>query len=433
MKLTECITRFLSVVLVSALVLGCDSSMKLVACADTSTGMMDSNTGMMGVANADLIVNNFCYKLNEAEKTATLTGCESREKAKGELKIPATVEKDGISYQVTVIGAHAFDLQRGFKGKLTIPNTVTTIEEYAFYNCSGLTGNLTIPNSVISVGNYGFAGCRGFNGKLKFGKSVKKIGDYAFANCEGLTGNLKIPARVTKISSGAFFDCYGLTGNLKIPTKVTKIETGAFWNCYRLNGTLTIPKSVKKMNSEAFYGCLFKKIDNKSKCKYHFNFKAHSHFLIVGTGRSTKENVLELDASDFYYCYVDKKGKPCYQKFDVQDSYTGKKIQCKPKYGKGPYVLKVTEKIDNSISFGNNKVEIQNLEFPYTLSASCQFGAVAFKKISGNKNISISKYGEVKVKNLKKGTYKVKVKMTSPANVAYKSCRKTATVKVVVK
>ncbi|MBR0397322.1 MAG: hypothetical protein IJI10_03540 [Eubacterium sp.] len=61
-------------------------------------------------------------------------------------------------------------------------------------------------------------------------------------------------------------------------------------------------------------------------------------------------------------------------------------------------------------------------------------GKVTFKKVSGNKKITISKAGRVTVKKgLKKGTYKVKVKVSIAATGNYKAASATKTIKIKVK
>ena len=59
-------------------------------------------------------------------------------------------------------------------------------------------------------------------------------------------------------------------------------------------------------------------------------------------------------------------------------------------------------------------------------------GTVSFKKVSGNKKISINKKkGNITVKKgLKKGTYKFKVKVTAAGNTTYKPKSKTVIVKI---
>ena len=60
-------------------------------------------------------------------------------------------------------------------------------------------------------------------------------------------------------------------------------------------------------------------------------------------------------------------------------------------------------------------------------------GTMAFKKVSGNKQLMISKKGNITVKKgTKKGTYRIKVLVTAAGNENYKAGSKTITVKVKV-
>ena len=58
-----------------------------------------------------------------------------------------------------------------------------------------------------------------------------------------------------------------------------------------------------------------------------------------------------------------------------------------------------------------------------------------FKKLSGNKAITVNKKtGKITVKKgLKKGTYKVKIRVTAKASANYNAGKKTVTVKIKVK
>ena len=62
-------------------------------------------------------------------------------------------------------------------------------------------------------------------------------------------------------------------------------------------------------------------------------------------------------------------------------------------------------------------------------------GTLRFRKLSGNKKITIKRNtGEIKIaRNLKKGTYKLKVRITCNGNSKYKSAKKTVTIKVKVR
>ena len=61
-------------------------------------------------------------------------------------------------------------------------------------------------------------------------------------------------------------------------------------------------------------------------------------------------------------------------------------------------------------------------------------GTVTFKKAKGNKKITVAKNGKITVKKgLKKGTYKVKIKVTAAGNSRYKAATKTVTVKIIIR
>lgn len=61
-------------------------------------------------------------------------------------------------------------------------------------------------------------------------------------------------------------------------------------------------------------------------------------------------------------------------------------------------------------------------------------GKVSYKKAKGNKKITVAKNGKVTVKKgLKKGTYKVQVKIKAAGNANYKAITKTVTTKIRVK
>lgn len=91
----------------------------------------------MGIQAHDALVNGIYYNLNQSNKTATVTykGNNISSRAySGAVVIPASIEYEGTSYEVTRIG------------------------NYAFYNCSDMTSG-SIPCSITSIGIHAFQGC----------------------------------------------------------------------------------------------------------------------------------------------------------------------------------------------------------------------------------------------------------------------------------
>ena len=156
-------------------------------------------TGTMAGAQT-FTVDNLEYKVtSETDKTVEV---KARERMYDAVVIPATVEYQGNTYNVTSIGRSAFSGCTGLTS-VEIPESVINIREHAFYNCTGLT-SVEIPNSVIS------------------------IGENAFYKCTGLT-SIEIPEGVIIINSGAFMNCTALT-SVTIP-KSLKVMHGAFPGC----------------------------------------------------------------------------------------------------------------------------------------------------------------------------------------------------------
>ena len=88
-----------------------------------------------------------------------------------------------------------------------------------------------------------------------------------------------------------------------------------------------------------------------------------------------------------------------------------------------------------TVKFAKLKKKNQTIARKYAITVSKAKGTVTYTKSSGNKKITINKKtGNITVKKgLKKGTYKVKVKVTAVGNSTYKSSRKIVTVTIKVK
>jgi len=219
------------------------------------------------LVNAESVeINGIYYNLFSDTKTAEVT--KNPNKYTGEVVIPKIIVSSGVEYNVTSIGAQAFD------------------------GCSNLT-SVTIPNSVISIGWYAFSSCWRLN-SITIPNSVKTIEGAAFSSCSGLT-SIFIPSSVTSFGCreggndnphNPFYLCGNLasitvdennsrydsrnncnaiidkekqiliTGckNTIIPNGVKKIGYAAFQGCYDLK-SITIPNSVTSFDYESFSGC----------------------------------------------------------------------------------------------------------------------------------------------------------------------------------
>ncbi len=157
--------------------------------------------------SASVKIGKLYYNLNGTTKTAVVTyysnnSSSNKNYVSGDLVIPSTIEYNGTTYSVTMIGNSAFYGCSNLSS-VSIPNTVTSIDSYAFNSCSRMTA-VTIPNSVTSIGSRAFSYCSGLR-SVTIPNSVTTIGDYAFSSCSGLN-SVTIPNSVTSIGSSAFYN-----------------------------------------------------------------------------------------------------------------------------------------------------------------------------------------------------------------------------------
>ena len=221
----------------------------------------------------DFVVNGIYYNITSSTAPRTVEVTYSNNAwyygnhYSGEVTIPSSVSRNGITYSVTGIGAHAF-INSADLTSITISNKVSSIGYNAFYGCSGLE-QITVASSntyydsrencnavIISSTNELIIGCKNTN----IPNSVTSIGDGVFYGCSTLT-SIAIPNSVISIGEEAFYGCTGLTGTLVIPNSVISIGMGAFGGdgegsgaCAALTG-LSLGSSVQTIGAFAFNGC----------------------------------------------------------------------------------------------------------------------------------------------------------------------------------
>ena len=122
------------------------------------------------------------YKVTKSDlEKGTVTYVAPVDKKATTVTIPATVEIDGVKYNVTAIEKNAFKKNKNLK-KVTIGKNVKTIGKSAFEGCKKVT-SITIGKSVEKIGEKAFYGCSKVKTlTIKSTKlTTKKIGSKAFA------------------------------------------------------------------------------------------------------------------------------------------------------------------------------------------------------------------------------------------------------------
>jgi hypothetical protein len=163
---------------------------------------------------------NFMVVAGDDDATVTVTGFT--DDVIPDLAIPATVDFEGKTYLVTVIG------------------------DSAFYQSVGLK-SLTLPANLTAIGNEAFCGCR------QLCWIAVGDGDQAFYGCHGPAGGVTLPAGLTKIGKGAFYDC-NLTGSITLPASLTEIGEGTFCDCDKLTSVTLQAVTPPDLGEWAFAG-----------------------------------------------------------------------------------------------------------------------------------------------------------------------------------
>lgn len=190
----------------------------------------------------------------------------------GNIVIPATVEYDNVTCNVTAIGDWAFNGCRDLES-ISIGEKVSTIGSYSFNGCSKLTSinwpsnlteigfcaftyctalpSMTIPSSVVSIKDFAFVGCSSIT-NVEMSDNVKYIGDFAFQDCIRLK-TVSLSHGLSSISRDVFNGCVSLE-SIVIPNNVTSIGYRSFFNCQNLQA-VTLGDNINQIGESAFNGC----------------------------------------------------------------------------------------------------------------------------------------------------------------------------------
>ena len=243
----------------------------------------------MAAYSDNVTIDGIYYQLDGSTKQAVVTS--GRPIYDGDIIIPASVQYNGVNYNVVKIGNHAF--ANCNIGNVTLPNSVTAIGDqafqmskltsivmpnvkeigsYAFY--SSYIKQINIPNSVTSIGSYAFDMCNSLE-SVNIGKGLTAIEQYTFTSCIKLAKvTFANGSNVKTIGGSAFKGCTSLE-SIQIPSSVTTIDEWAFANCTKLKSitvssgvignyafqkdtaleTVVIGKDVQTIGSSAFDDC----------------------------------------------------------------------------------------------------------------------------------------------------------------------------------
>ena len=311
--------------------------------------------------------------------------------------------------------------------KVVINKGITSISDDAFAKCSNLA-EVTIPSTVKTIGKEAFFYCTSLE-KVSIPNGVTSIGMNAFRNCDKLT-KITVPGSVKTMGFWAFAES-GLT-SATVCEGVTYLEQGAFYYCKNLT-SVSLPYSLKSIGKQAFENCEALPSIKLNYGLEHIGEMAFIECLSLTSSVTTMDVDAFEDCKNLYSAYVSGK---------LISTYT----DISKRFFSGCTNVQIIPLIDNTMAVTGKtaKVKFKKVKKKsQTVAASKIFkftdkgqGSYLFSKVKGNKKITINKTsGKVTVKKkLKKGTYKVQIKVLATGNTTNAaSSWQTVTVRIKVK
>ena len=338
-----------------------------------------------------------------------------------------SITKVVVGKGLTTVGECAFENCESIKS-VSLPSGITKIGKNAFYLCFKAE-TINIPCSVTDIGDSAFNACNSLK-SIVLPSGLKTIGEAAFAACDTVTG-LTIPGSVKDIKAYAFNECMGLK-TLKIFSGVQTIGQNAFSGCEELV-SVTIPGTVKTIDYLAFGDCY--KLKNVS---IGYGVETIGNYVFSDTGLETltiPDSVTSLGKEILASCTSLRQinvTEELHLNFpsawgSVSDTVIFNHLKPNPMTVKGKTA---------KVKYRKLRKKTRTVSASKVLKFSSGTGPYLYVKVSGKKKITINKTtGKVTVKKkLRRGTYKIKVKVMSVGNANYKSTGwKTVTFKINVR
>ncbi len=198
--------------------------------------------GLSAAAQTTFTVGDLNYTVTGAN-TVEVSG--TADNTVTSIDVPATVENEGTTYDVTAIGDEAFRWSKVVSA--IIPSSVKELKHGAF-NGADLV-SITLNEGLEVIGDYSLA-CKNLTA-INVPSTVRSIGSSAFFAATSLA-SVTLHEGLKTIGKSAFYRVPMVT--LDIPASVDSIYGTAFLYCNKLE-TVTLHEGLKYLGDGAFNGC----------------------------------------------------------------------------------------------------------------------------------------------------------------------------------
>ena len=368
------------------------------------------------------------------------------------VEIPETIDGKAI----TSIDFYAFGECTNIES-VKIPENVKYIDWHAFYGCTKLN-NITIPDTVISIDNGAFDDTAYVKNESNRENGLLYIGKHLIDG-RNVSGECIIKDNTITVSDRAFIYNTNIT-RVTFPESLKRIGSQAFNGCEELREVI-LPENIQEIGNLAFAGCTgltevilpkdIKEIGDVAFGFYPFypggdrvQYYTIDGFKIYGY----KGTAAETYAKDNGFEFIDLDN-PIVTEPIATEPVTSPVVTepTQPNVPK-PTTSKVTNKKDNPIkvTVKAKTVKLKKLKKKAqkvkAITVKNNQGKVTYKLVKSGitkkirKLVKINSKGIITIKKwkkAKKGTYKIKVKITAAGNSAYNAKSITKTIKVKIK
>lgn len=220
------------------------------------------------ITDCDFMVDGIYYKKIGENNVGVASKDVSYGSYSGDVIVPATVEYEGVTYDVTTVRNNAFAVCHNL-WSVTLPNSITSIDYNAFRDCA--ISSIVVPDAVAQIAEGAFRMCHNLR-KVTLGSCLRFMGNVVFYDTPALE----------KIVIGA--------------TTPPTIMNDTFDQSHYSNVVVIVPKSCKPAYQAAAYWSNFTHYG-----QINYDFEKDGVYYNI-TSNSTVEVTSE---TDYYGNYSD--------------------------------------------------------------------------------------------------------------------------------